>query len=260
MSIFVPYSIAQTPLDGDAARFLQVTGVTGQNEVFALNTLVQKLKYANLWARYQIIYPFLGTTSTTQKFNLKNPQDTNGAYRITFVNGGTFNASGYTSDGVNDYGNTNLIGTSIGAGLNDFSISYYIKNAPADDGFDFGTRNNTNWLAGNFRTATNLMSGRAYNNTVTTLANPHTTGLYSISRSNSANFFMGVNNTTTTGTQTSTGRPAFNLLFGGYNDFGTPGQFSNRNFQFFAVGNSITSAEHTTLWNIVAEYQSNLNR
>jgi hypothetical protein len=260
MPIFVPYSIAQTPLDGDAARFLQVTGVTGQNEVFALNTLVQKLKYANLWARYQIIYPFLGTTSTTQKFNLKNPQDTNGAYRITFVNGGTFDSRGYTNDGATDYGNTNLVATSIGGGLNNFSVSYYVKESTQQGAFDQGARNNTFWLASNFRNASNEFSARAFNNTSTAMSHGHTTGLATVSRSNSSNFFMGVNNTTTTATQTSTGLPAFNIVIGAYNDFGTIGVFANRTYQFFAIGNSITAAEHTTLWNIVAEYQANLNR
>jgi hypothetical protein len=260
MPIFVPFSVAQTPLDGDAARFLQVTGVTGQNEVFALNNLVQKLKYANLWTRYQIIYPFLGTTSTTQKFNLKNPLDTNAAYRISFVNGGTFNASGYTSDGVNDYANTNLIGTSMGAGLNDFSVSYYIKDNTVTGTFDMGTRNDTFWLASNFRNASGQFTARAFNNTFTGMTHSHTTGLATVSRAAAANFLMAVNDTSTTATQTSTGRPAFNLVFGAYNDFGTPGLFVNRNFQFFSVGNSITLAEHTTLWNIVAEYQANLNR
>lgn len=260
MPIFVPFSVAQTPLDGDAARFLQVTGVTGQNEVFALNTLVQKLKYANLWARYQIIYPFLGTTSTTQKFNLKNPQDTNAAYRISFVNGGTFNASGYTSDGVNDYGNTNLIGTSMGAGLNNFSVSYYIKDNTTTGVFDQGTRNNTFWLSSVFRNASGQFTSRAFNNTASALTHSYTTGLATISRAAAANYIHAVNDISATVTQTSTGRPAFNLFFGGYNDFGTPSLFTNKNYQFFAVGNSITLAEHTTLWNIVAEYQANLNR
>jgi len=260
MPIFVPFSVAQTPLDGDAARFLQVTGVTGQNEVFALNNLVQKLKYANLWTRYQIIYPFLGTTSTTQKFNLKNPLDTNAAYRISFVNGGTFNASGYTSDGVNDYGNTNLIGTSMGAGLNNFSVSYYIKDNTTTGVFDMGTRNNTFWLSSVFRNASGQFTTRAFNNTASALTHSYTTGLATISRAAAANYIHAVNNTSATATQTSTGRPAYNLVIGAYNDFGNVGLFAGRNYQFFSVGNSITLAEHTTLWNIVAEYQSNLNR
>ena len=261
MPIFVPFSVAQTPLDGDTIRFINASGLTGQNNIFAIDTLVKELKYANLWNRYQIIYPFVGTTSTLQKWNLKNPQNTNAAYRIVFNNGGTFDENGYTSDGVNDWANTYLAGNAIGSSQNNFSISYYIKNAIFDSGFDTGTRFDTNWLSMNFATSsTGLAVARAWNNTATTMAHSHTTGLMTLSRASSANFLMAVNNTSTTGVQTSTGRPSQSLVFGAYNDFGTIGQFQNRNFQFYAVGTSITLAEHTTLWNIVAEYQANLNR
>jgi hypothetical protein len=260
MSIFIPYSVAQTPLDGDTIRFLNASGLTGQNQVFAIDTLVKDLKYAELWSKFQIIYPFVGTTAALQKWNLKNPQDTNGAYRLTFVNGGTHDTRGYTSDGVNDYGNTNLIGTSMGGGLNDFHVSYYIKDNTAVATFDMGTRNNTNWLSSNFINASGDMTTRAFNNNSTAMAHSHTTGLATVSRASSANYLMAINNTSATATQTSVGRPAYNLYLGAYNDFGTAGLFVNRTFQFFSVGTAITLAQHTKLWNIVAEYQSNLNR
>jgi hypothetical protein len=247
--------------DPDALRFLNAAGIQDQRTSQAINNLVVRLKNANLWTRYQIIYPFAGITSATMKWNLKNPQDTNAAYRIVFNNGGTFNQNAYTSDGVNDSASTFLIGTSIGTSLNNFSISYYIKDAIMDSGFDTGTRNNTQWLSMNFRTTTTGdMVARAFNNTATLLAHSHTTGLMTVSRSSSANFFMGINDTTTIATQTSVGRPAYNLVFGAYNDFGTVGQFQNRNFQFYAVGSSITAAEHEILWNTVAQYQSDLGR
>lgn len=258
--MFTPFANRGIQIDPNASLFLRAAGITDAQTTLAVNNLVIDLKNANLWDRYQIIYPFAGTTSTTQKFNLKNPLDTNGAYRITFVNGGTFNTNGYTSDGVNDYGNTNLIGTSIGSGLNNFSVSYYIKDNAVTGTFDMGTRNNTFWLASNFRNASGQFTSRAFNNTSSALTHSHTTGLATVSRAAAANYLAAVNDTSTTHTQTSTGRPGFNLVLGAYNDFGTIGLFVNRTFQFFSVGSSITLAEHTTLWNIVAEYQANLGR
>lgn len=260
MSVFVPYSAAQTPLDGDTIRFLNASGLTGQNQIFAIDTLVKDLKYAQLWSKFQIIYPFVGTTAALQKWNLKNPQDTNGAYRLTFVNGGTHDSRGYTSDGVNDYGNTNLIGTSIGGGLNNFHVSYYIKDNTVTGTFDMGTRNNTFWLNGNFRNVSGNFASRAFNNTNSEMAHSYTTGLATISRSNSSNYISAVNDVSQTNNQASTGLPAYNLVLGAYNDFGTIGLFVNRTFQFFSVGTALTVGEHTTLWNIVKEYQLNLNR
>lgn len=259
MPIFLPYSVAQTPLDGDTIRFLDASGLTGQNEIFAIDTLVKELKYAQLWNKFQIIYPFVGTTAALQKWNLKDPRDLNAAYRITFVGSGTHDTRGYTSVG-NVYGNTNLIGTSIGASLNNFHVSYYIKDNAVTGVFDMGTRNNTLWLSSNFRNAGGNFASRAYNNTNSEMPHSYTTGLATVSRLSSANYLSAVNDVNATHTQTSTGRPAFNLVFGAYNDFGNVSQFVNRTFQFFSVGNGITAAEHNTLWKIVEKYQANLNR
>jgi hypothetical protein len=246
--------------DPDALRFLNAAGIKDQRTSQAINNLVVRLKNANLWTRYQIIYPFAGITSATMKWNLKNPQNTNAAYRIVFNGGGTFDSRGYTSDGVNDWANTFLAGSAMGAGLNNFSVSYYIKDNTATGIFDMGTRFDTFWLASNFRNASGNFTARAFNNTFTSMAHSHTTGLATVSRAAAANFLMAVNDTSTTATQTSTGRPANPLVFGAYNDFGNVGLFVNRTFQFFAVGSSITAAEHEILWNTVAQYQSDLGR
>ena len=49
----------------------------------------------------------IGGTSTTCKYNLKDPQDTNGAYRLSFQGGWTFNSSGAKPDGASGtYANT----------------------------------------------------------------------------------------------------------------------------------------------------------
>jgi hypothetical protein len=40
----------------------------------------------------------------------------------------------------------------------------------------------------------------------------------------------------------------------------TPAKYAEDTWLVEGVGTAITLAEHTTLWNIVAEYQANLNR
>jgi hypothetical protein len=262
MPIFSPFAFGNYGIgfDPDALRFLNAAGIQDQRTSQAINNLVVRLKNANLWTRYQIIYPFAGITSATMKWNLKNPQDTNAAYRIVFNNGGTFDSRGYTSDGVNDWANTFLAGNAIGAGLNDFSVSYYIKDVVSLSAFDMGTRFDTNWLASNFRNINGRLASRAWNNNNSELTHPYTTGLATISRSAAASYIAAVNDYNATHIQTSTGRPANTLVFGAYNDFGNISLFVNKTYQFFAVGSSVTVAEHQILWNTVAQYQSDLGR
>ena len=56
--------------DPDAQAFITATGISGTNAT-ATNQLVLDLKSANIWTKMKAVYPMVGGTSTTCKFNLK---------------------------------------------------------------------------------------------------------------------------------------------------------------------------------------------
>jgi len=58
--------------DADAYRFIEKAQITDQNEKTAINTLVNSLKYYNLWAKFNLIYPMIGNTSFAKSVNLKS--------------------------------------------------------------------------------------------------------------------------------------------------------------------------------------------
>jgi hypothetical protein len=101
-------------LDADAAAFLTAAGITDATITSAINTLVIGLKTNNLWSKIQAAYPFVGGTENTHKFNLKNPADTNAAFRLTFAGTITHNSNGITGNGVNGTANTNYIPSTNG--------------------------------------------------------------------------------------------------------------------------------------------------
>jgi hypothetical protein len=122
MSFFTPFAFVKTStpaFDPDAQAFIDATGISGIDAT-AINTLVVDLKADNLWTKLKVIYPMVGGTSTTMKYNLKDPQDTNAAYRIDWVGSNTtFNSNGVTfPSNIADYGKTyiNLSGST------DFSV------------------------------------------------------------------------------------------------------------------------------------------
>ena len=82
------------PLDPDAQAFLNAAGITDATITTAIDTLVIQLKAIGVWNKMKAIYPFVGGTATTHKFNLKNPADTNAAFRLVFFGGVTHDNTG----------------------------------------------------------------------------------------------------------------------------------------------------------------------
>ena len=149
--MFTPFAFVKSVSAGggndpDAQAFIDATGISGIDAT-AINTLVIDLKGYSLWTRMKVIYPMVGGTSTTCKYNLKNPIDTNAGYRITFNGGWTFSSTGADPNGTNAYGNTYFAMSSLTT--NDNHISYYSRGNSAGVmiGVDFNIRY---WIAPNF--------------------------------------------------------------------------------------------------------------
>ena len=103
VNFFRPQSICT---DADVQAFMAATGITDPTIDMAICNLVAQLKADNLWNKLDAIYPMVGGSATTHKFNLKNPSDTNAAFRLLFSGGWTHDANGATPNGVNAWANT----------------------------------------------------------------------------------------------------------------------------------------------------------
>ena len=106
------------PIDPNAAAFLAATGITDPTISSAINTLVVDLKTAGLWNYFYAIWPMVGGTATTCKYNLVDPADTDAAFRLTFAGGMAFNDYGIVGNGSNSYAETHW---SLGTDLTDYS-------------------------------------------------------------------------------------------------------------------------------------------
>jgi len=113
-------------IDPDCAAFLTATGITDPTISGAVCTLVTSMKANGTWAKCSAIYPMVGGTATTHKFNLKNPADTNAAFRLSFVGGWTHSANGALPNGTNAYADTFLI-PSVSLSLNSIHGSVYSR-------------------------------------------------------------------------------------------------------------------------------------
>jgi len=254
--------------DTDALAFLTAAGITDATISTAICTLVTSMKANGTWAKCSAIYPMVGGTAATHKFNLKNPTDTNAAYRLSFVGGWTHSANGALPNGTNAYAET-FLNASL-TYTTSIAISYYSRtNAnTGTDQIDFGCTDSTNflWISAQYNASGFVNRFLSRNSSITIIANAANAdarGFYLSSKtSNSANAFKIFKNGVVQNTQTGAGSfPNATLFLGAYNNLLSPSVlFSNRQCAFATISTGLTDAEAATLYTDVQAFQTSLSR
>ena len=258
--MFTPFANTNQ-FDPDAGAFINAT-LIGGIEAVAVNNLVNQLKTAGLWGKFNAMYPFVGGTAYTHQFNLMNPQDSNAAYRITWGGTVTHSSGGIQGNGTNGYGNTYLTPAAAGGGQNNSHIALYCRVIPAAvGGTDFGATSNSgvSALALNVRNPSNLFN-TAHNNAAFTGPTNTTPGLFLLTRSVSTEYKRYKNTTETTTVVNSATVSTTPIAICAWNNNGTFANFVNRTYAFASIGYSLTAAEVTNFYNIIQTFQSTLGR
>lgn len=248
--------------DPDAITFLSAAAITDATQKYAINNLVVGLKLNSLWAKMQAIYPFVGGTSTTHKWNLKDPRDLDAAFRLTFNGGYTQNANGITPNGTNAYSNTFYNMNNSGS-LNDSHISVYSRtNVQITGGKDIaGLSGGPAQTYLELRDTSN-QSEVAINDggSLTTSGWTDSSGLFVGTRQDSTNVYMYRNTTQKAFTKSTIGKTNVNLYLSALNNNGTAQQFSTRNLAWASIGSGLSNTDVTNLYTVVQAYQTTLSR
>lgn len=125
--------------DVDAHLFITSAKITDVAQQVAINNFVILLKKDSLWAKFSAIYPMVGGTSFSTKWNLKDPRDLDEAFRITWHGAPVVKSTGVTCLTVNDWGDTHLDDTSLSY-INS-SMSFYSGTQNQIAGYDMGCSN-----------------------------------------------------------------------------------------------------------------------
>lgn len=120
------YGSSEPQADPDAAAFIAAAGITDPTQQLAIEELVTGMKSIGVWSKMIAVYPFVGGTATTHKYNLMDPQDTNAAYRMTFNGSWTHSSLGVSAPG--GYADTHLFMGTGSFGLSSFSVSTYNRD------------------------------------------------------------------------------------------------------------------------------------
>ena len=251
--------------DPDAQLFFNAQTAAGvtltTTQKNAVNQWVVDAKAANIWTKFKAIYPMVGSTATSQKFNLKNPLDTNAAFRLSFVGGWTHSSTGMLPNGTNAYANTFFAPSVNSTGINNFHSSYYSRTNVNLVQVDTGCGSSD--LQGTLleiRTA-NITYIRINAATTSSYADTDSLGFYLQSRL-LGNQQKGYKNTTLkiTGAVNSNTTPGQNYYIGAYNSNGLAAYPSSKQCAFASIGDGLTDAEALAFYNAVQTFNTTLAR
>ena len=239
-------------VDPDAQAFITAAAITDTTQQGAINTLVVDLKGYNIWTKFKAIYPIVGGSASSHKWNLKDPRDLDAAYRLVFNGGWTHSSTGALPNGTNAYADTKL-NTSTVLSISSAHISHYARTTPnggvlmANDSLDCILQLSGGQLYGS------LAAG--FSNT-TQAANA---AFYMVNRPNGTNQKLIRNSTILLNdSKTSTSFSNKNIFLGAYN--GGPAFPSNAEIAIASIGDGLNDTEAANFYTAVQAFQTTLSR
>jgi len=252
--------------DTDALAFFNAAGITDLTQKVAVNQLVLDLKAYGIYTKINALYPFVGGTATTHKYNLKNPLDTDAAFRIVFSGGWTHDSNGITSDGTTAYARTFVkMNTSgqIGNRANHWS-SYNRSFSTLSSSYNglFDTARGVQFGWGRFQTGGNnnwWVGLQSWGNTNVAASTGFINGSCTLASNNGILYKNGVSIFTAAFSSLAT---ANEYYLGAMNENGTSiVGYNDTNVAFASLGSSsLTAVEAANFYIAVQKFQTTLGR
>lgn len=208
------------------------------------------------------IYPFVGGTAESHRWNLKNTSQ----YKIDFMGGGNHTANGYIPNGTTAYARTNFVDTNLSVNSVSYSIYNRTITPTTKDLIDFGYfKLNSGYISNLFSTYYGgTYGGRVNSWNAVSLPQTNPQGFYNGNRTNSTDFNFFKNGTKImTASDNTAGKLQTGYQFhlgclfidGQYYD-----NFTTNNYAFAHIGDGLTDTEATAFYNAVQAYQVTLGR
>jgi hypothetical protein len=244
-------------IDPDAQAFITAAAITDPTQQAAINTLVVDLKGYSIWTKMKALYPFVGGTSTSTSYNLKNTTQ----YQISWNGGWTWGVNGVNGNAANSYGNTGFIPSAVTA-QNSFAYGFYSRTNNDSLTVDMGGVGSNGVYDMLFSRYSNqiynvINSGISYTNS----ANTDSQGFY-IGNRTASNVIKNYKNSSllTTGSVVSSGNVNGTLYIGAFNNNGALQYSTNRQYALSFISDGLTDTEAANLYTAVQAFQVALAR
>jgi hypothetical protein len=237
--------------------FATATGITDTTILNALNTFDAGLISNGLDTKMKALYPFVGGTANTHKYNFMDARDVDAAFRLQFNGGWIHSYTGAKPNGINTYANT-FLNASSNLSRNSTHISTYIR---------------TNNISGAISISADMLSGSALNLFPNYVGSSYfrinASGSGAISTGgNSLGLFLGnrissgetrnyKNSNQYIQSSSSVGLPNSNIWIASSPD--NPIYYGNE-IAFSSIGSGLTDGEAVIFYNLVQAMQTTLSR
>jgi len=251
--------------DRDALAFLEAAQIYNANQQRAIVNLVRSLKRVGLWSKMKAIYPFVGGTATSHKFNLKDPRDVDAAFRLSFSGGWTHASTGALPNGTNAYADTFFIPSSQ-LSSSSAHLTVYNRSDTNNQATDFGSigSGSNRFLIHARYDGTAYADCFNFNTNRISIIQSSSTGYYVVTRNSSTSLKLFRNNaqigSTITSTSSGLSSVTLSMAIAAYNSSTGFAGFNNRECAFATLGDGLTDTDATNLYNIVDLYQRRLGR
>jgi hypothetical protein len=251
--------------------FLTATGITDATIISALNAMDTSLISAGLLpsgtgaGKIKALYPIVGGTASTHKFNFIDPRDLDAAFRLQFNGGWTHSANGMQPNGGNGYADT-FFNTNSNLSLTSAHLGIYVRNnSNFVSGYDLANSSNSGMTTDPTYLIARYPSDLAYLGIADT---SYFTNALSL---DSRGFWLGATNGSRaqilyrngSSFATGTGSGSFannNLYLGAANGNGTAGFYSDKEFALATLGEGLSDTNASDYYNLVQTFQTTLGR
>jgi hypothetical protein len=249
-------------LPAEARRALRAMGHTWDVDARIIGSLIRGLQDAGTWDKYRAVYPFYpgrAASNNNHRWNLKDPQDTNGAFRITWSGTVSHTANGVSS-ATGGYGNTNLTPSTAGMSASSATLAVYTTPDPGSNTVAMGA------ITGSIEWAVAAENTSFFPAIVSDGAYPFVAvgaGGYYVATRTDATTIRGYQNgsETVNSAQGSTGVPTSPLFILGQSDGGAPrANGITVPVRYGAIASGLTAAEVAADEAVVRAYQESLGR
>lgn len=248
--------------DTDAQAYFTAAGITDATTQSAVNQLVLDLKAASLWTSLKDLQLWTNADATKNKYNVKDPQNTDAAFRSVPAGTVTHTNSGIVGDGSTGYIDLKL-NPSTALTHNAWSMGIYSQTNNTTTAFDFGSYDggaNADGIS-LYNGGSIVGAGEDFGNYAT--GTPSSTdGFWFLSRTSSTSVSIYRNGGTAVGTNTTANganHPNYNLYALAWNIAGSPFYYSNRKICLVIIFNTgLNSTQVGTLTTAIQAWANTL--
>lgn len=245
------------------SAFLTASAISDATIRGGLNTFDIGLISNSLDTKMKALYPFVGGTASTHRWNFMDARDLDAAFRLSFSGSWVHSSTGALPNGTNTFANT-FLNSSVNLLQNSSHLSYYSRTQSNGIEIEIGNTDNGSYTNGSLiEIRTSGITYYRINSGGTYISHADTDSrAFYLANRTSSNVINGWRNSVKAASGTVASTPAVNnnIFIGAINVNGTFSLPTTKECAFSSIGDGLSDTDATNLYNLTQALQTTLGR